>query len=61
MKKKLSVCIAFRNEGEQVAKTISSLINAFNRVQYDLEIIVINDQSDDDYENIHYYIIRRKK
>lgn len=64
MKKKLSVCIAFRNEGEQVTKTISSLINAFDKSQYELEIIVINDYSDDDYdystipyyEGVEYYI-----
>lgn len=49
-KKKLSVCIAFRNEKDQVYKTIKSLIESVNFNVHDLQIVVVNDQSDDDYD-----------
>lgn len=50
MEKKLTVIIPFVNEGEEVERTVESALDHSNN---DIEIIVINDASDDcyDYEN----------
>lgn len=47
MKKKLTVIIPFVNEGEEVERTIESALNHSNN---DIEIIAINDASDDCYD-----------
>ena len=59
----ISVCIAFRNEGEEIFRTILSLNSSIKSTD-NIEIIVINDKSSDGYnysklfnfKNVKYYI-----
>ena len=59
--KKLSVCISFLNEGEEVGKTVKCIRETVGET---VEIIVINDASDDGYDyeadlrgmNVYYYV-----
>ena len=50
MKKKLTIIIPFANEGEEVENTVRSIRN---HSKDDIDIIVINDASDDGYDYEH--------
>lgn len=47
MSNKFTVIIAFRNEGDEVTNTISSILE---KAHYSPEIILVNDNSDDNYD-----------
>lgn len=46
MDKKFTVCISFKNEGDEVRKTIQSVVDTASN---NVDIIVYNDASDDNY------------